>query len=392
MTPEREDILDLRRSRMGGGYARGGIVPERVVGWGTQSGQRYEFGEDGPEGVVPNDMLPAFLKQRHGIAGRYMVGGQIGYDPEYDPYSTPLADPTLINQKAPGGGFQYPTYTDTSGGQVDNPYGSVAPITEAPVPTPTPTPTPSPLSSPTLSPQQQQDLQQYLDWFNAQQTAPAPAPAGSPGDTSGGPPAGQPDLQPVFPQQPTGGGTGGVSPLIGGNETPFPTPTPQFGGGGGPAVPVAAQPIALPQNGQVSTPAPFGTPTPRDLAPAGTFGGTVSTRPYFQPGEDTPFSALSAAGAIPPFLSRVMAQGRGEQAFGTNQPQRFNLPADVPLVSRLSYLQMSPSERAAFSSYISSYGIDPSDYFDYMESASPQGGQHPLPTFGTRFNFNPSQS
>jgi hypothetical protein len=94
---------------------------------------------------------------------------------------------------------------------------------------------------------------------------------------------------------------------------------------------------------------------------------------------------------LPSFLGRTFAQQHGSTEFGTNQPQKFNLPNDVPLVSKLAYQQMSPSERSAFQSYISAYGIDPSDYFDYVQSVSPQGPSARDPLFGTPFSANIGQ-
>ena len=34
-------------------YARGGIIPEPVAGYGLRSGQSYRFAENGPETVIP---------------------------------------------------------------------------------------------------------------------------------------------------------------------------------------------------------------------------------------------------------------------------------------------------------------------------------------------------
>ena len=35
-------------------YAKGGVIPEPVIGFGTRTGITYTFAEDGPELVVPN--------------------------------------------------------------------------------------------------------------------------------------------------------------------------------------------------------------------------------------------------------------------------------------------------------------------------------------------------
>lgn len=79
-------------------YGKGGVIPERVLGIGQESGQRYEFGEKGPEAVVPNDVFEKLMgeakggdihyseddgkKKRSLKVKRYAAGGPIGYDPE----------------------------------------------------------------------------------------------------------------------------------------------------------------------------------------------------------------------------------------------------------------------------------------------------------------------
>lgn len=104
---------DLESRRM----ARGGIIPEHVVGMGMDSGQTYEFGEEGPEGVVGNTVIPnemlerllevsgdvSFAKDSKGgqrmsfklnkspkkgapkIDNSYAAGGAIGYSMDYNP-------------------------------------------------------------------------------------------------------------------------------------------------------------------------------------------------------------------------------------------------------------------------------------------------------------------
>ncbi len=42
-------------------YAQGGVIPEHVVGVGQDSGQTYEFGEEGTEAVMSNDMLERLM-------------------------------------------------------------------------------------------------------------------------------------------------------------------------------------------------------------------------------------------------------------------------------------------------------------------------------------------
>jgi len=121
---------------------------------------------------------------------------------------------------------------------------------------------------------------------------------------------------------------------------------------------------------------PFRQPTAGTQRPGG---------PHFLPGEDTPFGALSAKGMVPPFLSRLFAQARGDQSQGTDRPQFTNIPSEVPLVSKLAWTQMQPTEQQAFLSYISAYGIAPEDYFAMVESSSPQGGRTPGAGFGNSF-------
>ncbi len=98
---------------------------------------------------------------------------------------------------------------------------------------------------------------------------------------------------------------------------------------------------------------------------------------------------LSAQGLVPPFLSRLFAQSRGIQAQGTNTPFAFKLPPEVPLVSKLAYLQMTPDEQQALLSYVSSYGVTPDEYLNQIDRISPQGETAPFgPQLGSRFQFN----
>jgi hypothetical protein len=158
--------------------------------------------------------------------------------------------------------------------------------------------------------------------------------------------------------------------------------------------PPTTQPLGLPQasnNFNASTPAPSGPPSyPREAEAPGTFGNVTGNRPYFLPGEDQGgvIQSLMADNILPPFVKRLLAQARGEQSQGTNQPFPFELPKGVPLVSKLGYSQMSPTERAGLDSILSSYGISPEDYLAYVESLSPQGGPSELSPFGTPFRFN----
>jgi len=154
-------------------------------------------------------------------------------------------------------------------------------------------------------------------------------------------------------------------------------PAPVSAAAATPAVPnagAAATPAVTPASPQQSN--PFRQPTANTQRPGG---------PHFLPGEDTPFGALSAKGMVPPFLSRLFAQAKGDPTQGTDRPQFTNIPSEVPLVSKLAWTQMQPTEQQAFLSYISSYGITPEDYFSMVESSSPQGGRTPGAGFGNSF-------
>ena len=377
--------------------ARGEIIPEPVAGRGVVSGRPYSFGELGPEGVVPANMLPDFLRRRGGT-GSYALGGEIGYEaspyggdpyggPTYDnpPSSTDSYDAPTVDPGATSGTI--PTFGKGPGGIV-RPLGSdpysvepYAPTDPNPAPhgstnlpwsdplapslpststgsTPTGTVPSTPVTSPspfTLTPQQQADIQRQI------------------AETAARNRQGTTTTPPVLPPTPP------VVPPIG---QPIQQPT------------NVQQPIQLPQGPTTAMPVAYGPsnlPTHREAAGAGTFGRTIpSARPDFLPNEDqqgeTTLQALLAAGVLPPFLARAIGQQQGVHSVGTNRPQAYSLPPDVPLISRLAYEQMLPTERAAFESLISSYGIEPSDYWSYVEQVGPQGGPAPFsPLFGTRF-------
>lgn len=109
-------------------------------------------------------------------------------------------------------------------------------------------------------------------------------------------------------------------------------------------------------------------------ATGGTLGMPSESNPYdVNTGGYSPYDSLNQAGAIPPFLDRAVQQGRGNQAYGTNTPQKAYLPSQVPLTSQLGYNQMSPSEQQALQSYVSSYGISPEDYLAQVGDQTSQG-------------------
>jgi len=392
---------------VGGQYARGGIIPEPVVGRGTMSGKTYTFGEPDPrtgrprpEGVVPANILPKFLKRRAGAMvapgqpiHSYALGGIIGdpyttpdpYDapppapPSPDPYSggssTPdpgyttgpyagpggyQPDPSVVAPFTGGSLPSSPTGMQGTGTGVATPGGYYGPTT----PTPTPTTTPSSPAPDALA-------------------TPGPAPLAGPAPTGAVTPQVDPtSLLPPFVTQPQGlpqasnnwNSSLAQKPWQTDATMPGGTPGPVYGPGAG-----------------------FGSQTggltggifPRDVTPPGTFGHvTPGLTPQFLPGEDTNNSVLSQlqqSGAVPPFLTRLFGQARGDQTFGTNTPQRMDLPKDVPLVSSLQYSLMTPSEQQALLSFVSAYGVSPDDYLALIKQYSPTGGASSQPTFGNQF-------
>lgn len=374
--PDAQGLMAKYPGRYKIGFARGGITPEPIVGRGTVSGQTYMIGEKGPEGVVPTEYLPEFLKRRRGQVmppmRSYVIGGVLGYNDE-DPYGYEVPAPAPAPSSGPSDPSNpysnaYDPYasitTPSYGPQVPSGYGNV------------------------MTPQNwtQAELAAMIAAADAANAVNALGPTTTTtgtADATQDPGVIQP---PTLPPPP---------PTVQTQQRVYTEPSditterllvgPALEG----VAPVIQQPTALPQNGQTS-PAPIpGAVTPRDVAPPGTFGGVSGARPTFLPGEDNagPIQQLLAAGILPPFLSRLMGQARGLQSQGTNQPQRFDVPSDLPIVSRLAALQMSPTERAALESIISAYGIDPADYWAYVDSLSPQGGTARPPLFGTPFRY-----
>lgn len=128
---------------------------------------------------------------------------------------------------------------------------------------------------------------------------------------------------------------------------------------------------ANPANPQATTPGFDFTQTPSGLGRNPTF------LPENAAAQDPIVKAMIDAGSFPPFLQRLYAQAKGLPGLGTNVPQQTDLPAGVPLVSKLAYNQMSPSEQQAFASFLSAHGITIQDYLSMVEAASPQGGTSP---------------
>jgi hypothetical protein len=156
-----------------------------------------------------------------------------------------------------------------------------------------------------------------------------------------------------------------VTPII---RTPAPMPTYA-------PPPAPIPPPVAPAPPPVPAPAPVKFTDPATLmrTPSG-----LGRNPQFLPEELAAIDPIAAemmrSGTFPPFLQRIFAQQGGLAGLGTNVPQQTNLPPGVPLISKLAYLQMIPSERAAFESYISAHGLTIEDYLNLVEAASPQGG------------------
>lgn len=355
------------------GFAQGGVTPEPMTAIGDWSGQTYRIGEHGAEGIVPAEYLPEFLRSRRGQVIRgsraYANGGILGFDegdygtgdpfqpdPYVDPYA-PIPTPNTLTS-----GFDNLAGTFAQDGNPMGPY------------------------APTITPSDTQDFQQ-TPFINPAPGAQQPLQTGAP-------------LAPAYTQQPAPTGfhweggrlvqDAGTSTVTGGagRTTGGATGGGATGNGTTNAL-VGYVPQATPQGVDTFTSAAPGSLMPRDTATPGTFGSLSGNRPAFLPGEDQggAVSALMAAGILPPFLSRLLGQSRGVQSQGTNQPQRFDLPSDLPLTSSLAASQMTPTERAALESIISSYGIDPADYWAYVQQLSPQGGAAQSPLFGNQFFY-----
>lgn len=385
-------------------YAKGGVMHEPIVGRGLVTGQKYSFNEKGPEAVVPTSYLPKFLQSKTGkqvMGGKaYYEGGDLGYGsgdgggssyyPDY--YMPSLGDPLSGQYGAPvdSGSYAPPTAQSAPDTSIGNdPYNVAAggtPFsgfaggvdlvnqTNQSQPTGGPGQSGDPLSGPQSSPYDP----------NPGSAPSAPAPVFS-----------QPTTQPIAaPSQPITAPAAGTVGLNlgpanpGGQAAPPVDPRsliPQF----------VSQPVSQPQGGPIPQTS-FGGVTPAQVSPAGTFNGQSQSQPLptYLPGEDTggTLAALRASNAVPPFLTRLFAQANGDASQGTNTPNTTALPKDVPVVSQLAYNQMNPSEQQALLSYVSSYGITPDDYLNYIKMLSPTGGSSQSPLFGNRFAFSSNQA
>ncbi len=399
------DPFGNERTYGGGQYAKGGIIPEPVVGRGVVSGQPYTFGEKGPEAVIPSNMLPKFLEGRHGktVDGTrsYALGGDLGYD---------------SSGWSPANPYEYPDYTSDYGPPtyeqfIANPGnygGSVAPEPMGPVAA---TPTDGYATDPygvgaytgggfSVGHDYVAETNQLVSGGGGPYE---PSPTGGGGTSGGGAaeptnPFGEPIETPTTP-----------------GATPVAVPsTPVAVGGGGPykGGPIGAEPTADPSQyipqfvrPPVSQPQGNGTysgslggVTPADVAPPGTFNSQSQSQPLptYLPGEDSGIGGvlaqLRSLNAVPPFLTRLFAQSQGDASQGTNIPQPNTLPKDVPLISSMAYSQMNPSEQQALLSYVSAYGVTPDDYLAMIRANSPQGGTAQAPLFGNRFAYSRNQA
>jgi len=385
--PDKERLMAAHPGQYRVGFAQGGVLPEPIVGRGLISGKTYTFNEKGPEGVVPADMLPKFLQQRHGRAGAYANGGMLGFDagdsynpnPQYDPVD-PYTAPTYTGPNDPSNPYSnsYNPYdvqtTQAYGPQVPTGYGSVM--------------TPG------------------VDYSAIGASLAAAADASNPNiqptparDITGAGLYGTPTTPTVTPTTSTVSQTPTVDPYanlvqqstgrLGGDYFEKVQPGIAYD----PTIQTIRQPTQLPQGGgtpttdSTLTSSVGGTVTPRDVAAPGTFGNISGNRPTFLPGEDMggTIGQLIASGMLPAFMTRLLGQARGDQSVGTNTPQPFDLPAGLPLTSSLALAQMTPSERAALESIVSSYGIPWEDYVAQVTASSPSGAATQLPAFGQPF-------
>lgn len=81
--------------------------------------------------------------------------------------------------------------------------------------------------------------------------------------------------------------------------------------------------------------------------------------------------ALRANNALPPFLTRALAQQAGDASQGTSAPQRAALPEGIPLLTPLALQQMSPSEREGLAGLVEASGMSWEDYLDLVRKHSP---------------------
>jgi hypothetical protein len=307
--------------------------------------------------------------------------GAVIIDPNKDSTPTGYGDPVLPQEPLPPLGG-----VGTGAGALGTALGSPAPSVGAPAAAAAPAMNWTPA-----------DLQAMIAAANAANAAPPPVgqPAGAVGTAAAPAPhevvAPAPPLPPQLTPQ-----ASPLGPALGPAAAPAPTLVPPPAPPPTPVVPPAS-PFELPtgvQPGPVTQTAPNPGPSPAPVVtptnipnptpsfnipdflrqtPSG-LGRTPKFLPENLASEDPIIAQMLQQGAFPPFLQRIFAQKQGLAGLGTNVPQQTDLPPGVPLVSKLAFAQMTPSEQAAFTSFISAHGLTPEDYFSMVEAASPQGG------------------
>jgi hypothetical protein len=308
--------------------AHGGVTPEPIMGVGMHSnpamfqamqqspGHKYLIGENGPEGVVPANMLPKFLQSRQGQEAVSAPQGASGGDATaMFGMGGPLGLPTRPMQAA----MRSPLAGSTMDGGAAG-MGS--------------------------------DITAFADggMLGGSPTTADTAMIGGVNTWAGGPYSG-------MAVDKTPANAGDLTPYLSNPSAPDPTgrvqPAPTYSL----AAPSSGNPAATaPPVSQTAAPATDATAAPQASV------GNPYTHTHTYSGNVSPYDQLSQAGAIPPWLSRVGGQAQGDQSVGTNTAQMAYLPPGVPLVSQLAYDQMDPSEQQALLSYVSSYGVDPADY------------------------------
>lgn len=345
-------------------YAHGGITPEPIMGVGAHSnpamfhalaqmpGHKYLMGERGPEGVVPAHYLPKFLQSRSGkeaLPQHAPMGGDLASGDTQ--YGTNAGG--MTSTYADGGALAAPPQGASGGDMIamfalGGPLGMPSQAMQASMR--------NPLMGRTMdggATGVSGDITAfadggYLGTDGSTYSTPTTADTAMIGGVkvwAGGPYSGQPVSS-------TPANAGDLTPYLSNPNTPDPTGRvtqsfPSFSN-------TTSAPAA--QTAQTSTGAPSGAPA----APTSGVANPYATTHTYT-GNVSPYDQLNAAGAIPPFLSRLFGQAQGNQAVGTNTPQYAFLPPGLPLPSQLAYDQMSPSEQQALQSYASSYGIDPND-------------------------------
>lgn len=391
------------------GFAHGGVTPEPIMGVGMHSnpqlfhalrsapGHKYLIGEKGPEGVVPASYLPKFLQSRHGQEAVGQPSGDLA------------SSDAMFGTNAGGMGTTYGrggmlTYGD--GGMVGVPQGASGGDLMSMWASGGPLGMPSrQIQGAMRTPLSGSLMDGGAVGVNSDITAMARGGLFAYDDGGMLAQEDRPDqTQATQGQMGAGQTTSGYGNYTAGaNQTP--TLSPNYGSG--PAVPQGTGGSMTMDGTTTSGYGNYGaganaTPTispnyggSPSLQGSGTFNPNDTGGPTYQPlsgaqqatgnpyannptyyGNQSPYDALNQQGAIPPFLQRAIQQGQGNQAYGTNMPQKAYLPPGLPLESQLGYDQMSPSEQQAYQSYASSYGVDPNDLLAQIKQQTAPARAH----------------